>query len=121
MILLDSSVWIEYLAGGAKAARLESFLDRPQDILTPTVVLYEVYKKLKREKGEEAAVTAVAQLTRTRIISLDEHDALCAADISLEYDIPMADAMVAAAARTFGARVLTMDADFAKIPWAEAL
>ena len=121
MILLDSSAWIEFLTGGPGSARLERLMDRPAEIVTPTVVLYEVYKKLKRERGEEAALAAVAQLTQTRIVPLDEADALSAADISLRYGIPMADAMVAAAAVTHKAKVLTFDQDFKKIPWAEVL
>lgn len=121
MILLDSSAWIEFFTGGPKSARLERLLDRPRQILTPTVVLYEVYKKLKRERGEEAALAAVAQLTQTLVVPLDEPTALLAADLSLSYAIPMADAMVAAAAKGHGAKVLTFDADFEKIPWAEIL
>ena len=121
MILLDSSAWIEFLAGGAKAARVEREMSRPGEILTPTVVLYEVYKKLKRDRGEEAALAAVAQLTQTRIIPLDEPAAISAADISLRYDLPMADAMVAASAVAYGAKVLTMDSDFERVPWAEVI
>lgn len=96
-------------------------MERPDVLLTPTVVLYEVYKKLKRDKGEEAALAAVAQLTQTRIVPLDESAAISAADISLRYDVPMADAMVAGAANAYGAKVITLDTDFTKIPWAEVL
>lgn len=121
MILLDSSAWLEFFTGGPKSARLERVLDPLSQILTPTVVLYEVYKKLKRERGEEAALAAVAQLTQTQIVALDEPTALLAADLSLDYNIPMADAMVAATAKGHEAKVLTFDADFKKIPWAEIL
>ncbi len=121
MLLLDSSVWIEYLAGGAKAGLIEKSLGRPAGILTPTIVLYEVYKRLKRERGEEAALYAAAQLQQTRIEPLDDSLALSAGDISLAYGIPMADAIVAATAKAFDARILTLDVDFRRIPWAEVL
>lgn len=121
MILLDSSAWIEFLVDGPRAGRIERLLSKPADVLTPTLVLYEVYKKLKREKGEEAALSAVAQLQQTTVEPLDDSTALSAADLSLAYDIPMADAVIAASAKNRGARVVTLDADFKKIPWAEVL
>ena len=36
-------------------------------ILTPAIVLFEVYKKIKRERSEEEALIAVAQIEKTRI------------------------------------------------------
>ncbi len=50
-ILLDSSGWIEFFTGGPLADRYATYLTSRHDIITPTIVLYEVYKKIKRERG----------------------------------------------------------------------
>ncbi len=121
MILLDSSAWIEFLTDGPAAPRIAKEMSSPSQILTPTLVLYEVYKKLKRERGEEAALSAVAQLNQTRIVPLDDSLALGAADISLAFALPMADSIIAATAKVHEAKILTLDNDFRKIPWAEVL
>jgi predicted nucleic acid-binding protein len=49
-VLLDSSGWIEFFTGGPLAERYASYLTARHQIITPTIVLYEVYKKIKREQ-----------------------------------------------------------------------
>ncbi|MHC9061513.1 PIN domain-containing protein [Nitrospira sp. CMX1] len=52
-ILLDSSGWIEFFRDGPRANRYAAYLTSRYRLITPTIVLYEVYKKIKRELGEE--------------------------------------------------------------------
>lgn len=47
-VLLDSSGWIEFLTGGPLAERYAPYLTSRYQLITPTIVLYEVYKKIKR-------------------------------------------------------------------------
>ena len=115
-LLVDSSGWIEYFSSGALAERYGSYLTRPANLITPTVVVYEVYKKIKRERGEELALRATARLTATEVIPLTESIALLAADVSLQYGLAMADAIVYATARDQNAQVLTSDADLKDLP-----
>jgi predicted nucleic acid-binding protein len=75
-----------------------------------------VYKKLKRDRSEHDALEAVAQMYQTRLVPLSEEIALSAADVSLEYSLQMADAIVYATALEYDCKVVTMDADFAKLP-----
>lgn len=58
MILVDSSGWIEFFTGGSQAARYAPYLTEPSQVITPTVVVYEVYKIIKRERTEEEALLA---------------------------------------------------------------
>ena len=51
-VLLDSSGWIEFFTGGPLAERYAPYLTSRHQLITPTIVLYEVYKKIKRERGE---------------------------------------------------------------------
>lgn len=116
MTLVDSSGWLEYFTNGPLAGAYAQHLKAPERVMTPTVVLYEVYKVVKRERSEEEALTAAAQLGKTRIVPLTEAIALTAADVSLTYRLVMADAMVYATALTEGAKLVTSDADLAALP-----
>jgi len=84
-------------------------------VITPTIVIYEVYKHAKRLLSEEAAVDAVAVMQKTRVVPLTDELALVAADLSLAHKLPMADAIVLATAQAHEADVVTSDADFADI------
>ncbi len=114
--LVDSSGWIEFFSGGPLADRYTSYLKDPTQIITPTIVLYEVYKKIKRELGEEKALLAAGQLSATQIISLTDSLALLAADVSLKYGLAMADAIVYATAQDHKAQLITSDADLKDLP-----
>lgn len=112
MIVVDSSGWLEFLTNGRLADEYASRLKHPATVITPTIVVYEVYKHSKRLQGEEAALDAVAAMQKTKVVPLSDEIALVAADVSLEYKLPMADAIVLATARLYDSEVVTSDADF---------
>ncbi len=116
MILVDSSGWIEFFTGGANATRYGVYLERTSRIVTPTVVLYEVYKIVKRERTEEDALLAAAQIQKTRLVPLSESLALAAADVSLEFRLAMADSVVYATAQAEDAELVTSDEDLRGLP-----
>jgi predicted nucleic acid-binding protein len=109
--LIDSYGWIEYFGDGPLADKYASHIEgaNANNTVIPTIVVYEVYKRLKRERGQQVALEAYAQMTRTRILPLDEAGALSAADIGLEKDLAMADAIVYSAARTHKSQLITSD------------
>ncbi|MBI3584034.1 MAG: type II toxin-antitoxin system VapC family toxin [Nitrospinae bacterium] len=76
MLLIDSSGWIEFFADGPLAIQYSKYLKDLSKIVTPSIVIYEVYKKVKKERTEEDALL---------VVSLNESIALLAADISLKY------------------------------------
>lgn len=115
-ILLDSSGWIEFFTGGPLAARYASYLTPRYTIVTPTIVLYEVYKKIKRERNEETALLFAGRLQGTEVIQLTESIAYLAADLSLRHGLAMADAIVYATAKDQRAEVVTSDADLKDLP-----
>jgi predicted nucleic acid-binding protein len=98
MVLVDSFGWIEYLAGGKLAERYEEYLAILAEVVTPTIVLYEVYRKLRRERKEEEALLVTGQIMKTRVVPLDEEISLLAAEVSLKHALPTADAIVYATA-----------------------
>lgn len=116
MTLVDSSGWIEFFSGGENAGRYGSYLEEPSEVITPAIVLYEVYKIVKRERTEEEALLAAAQIQKTRVVPLSESLALAAADVSLEFRLAMADAIVYATARVENAELVTSDKDLRGLP-----
>jgi predicted nucleic acid-binding protein len=112
MLLVDSSGWLEYFTDGPLALEYSKYLKDPTKIVTPTIVLYEVYKKIKRERTEEDALLAVSLINKTSIIPLSESIALLAADLSLKHSLPMADAIVYATAIEKNCKVVTGDMHF---------
>ena len=116
MIVVDSSGWLQFLTDGPLAEQYASRLRLPANVITPTIIMYEVYKHSKRLRGEEGALDAVAAMQKTRVVELNDELALIAADLSIELKLPMADAIILATARLHEAEVVTSDADFDGIP-----
>ena len=115
-VVLDSSGWIEFFTGGPLAERYAAYLTPRYQLITPTIVLYEVYKKIKRERGEETALLFAGRLNSTHVVHLTESIALLAADVSLRHSLVMADAIVYATAKDQEAEVVTGDADLRDLP-----
>jgi len=113
LISIDSSGWIERFTKGPKATRYKQVIEsaKPKEIITSVVVLYEVYKKIKKVKGEEEALLAVASLSQTTVVPVDQSISLEAADFSLEYNLHFSDALVYATARHYKAKLYTSDMD----------
>ena len=116
MILVDSSGWLEFFAAGPLADEFSAYLSDLEEVVTPTIVLYEVYRWIKRQRSEEDALIAAAQMQKTRVEPLTETVALTAADLGLEHGLAMADAIVYATAGLRSAKLVTSDQDFADLP-----
>ena len=115
-MVVDSSGWLEFLADGPLAGGYAVHLKDLERVVTPTIVIYEVYKIIKRQRSEEDALSAIAQMGKTRVVPLTDVIALTAADVSLAYRLAMADAIVYATALTEGVKLVTSDADLAGLP-----
>jgi predicted nucleic acid-binding protein len=117
-ICIDSYGWIERFMGGPKAPAYNRIIDAAdvQTIITPVVVLYEVYKRVKGALGEETALRDVAALERTRVVPIDRDVALEAADFSLAHRLHFSDALIFATARRFGAELYTSDPALKGLP-----
>lgn len=115
MKVVDSSGWVEFLTDGPLADEYSVHLEDLSQVLTPVVVLYEVYKWVKRERDEEEALQVAAQMGKTTVVPLTATIALTAADASLEHGLAMADAIVFATAVVHDAALITSDADFVRL------
>ena len=111
MVIVDSCGWLEWFTDGELADAYQEFLSDQDNLLVPAIVLYEVYKVLKREVGEEKALRAAGYMKNSPVIPLDETLALAAADIALKERLAMADAVIVATARAHAATIITSDSD----------
>ena|SRR3990172_1210812 len=112
MNLVDSSGWVEYFSKGANAKFFISPVQDLENLLVPTICIYEVIKRLMLEMGEENALQAVGIMSSGRVIDLDRKIAVDAAQISLEFKLAMADSIILATARDHDATLWTQDAHF---------
>jgi len=111
VIIVDSCGWLEWFTDSPLADSYRQYLADPDRIVLPAIVLYEVYKVLKREAGEENALLAVSYMKNAAIVPLDDTLALAAADIALNEKLAMADAIIVAVSKAHGCRIVTSDAD----------
>ncbi len=111
MILLDSHGWLEYFLEGPLAEKYAKYIEdaNEENYVTPTIVMYEVYKRIRSIQGEQSALEASAQINRTKIIELTSQIAIEAAEISLNASLGMADSLIVATARAFNAQIITSD------------
>jgi predicted nucleic acid-binding protein len=112
MNVVDSSGWLEFFADGPNASFFAPAIHKPADLLVPTVGIYEVFKRVLQQKGATDALRAVAAMQQGSVVPLDEGLALGAARLSLETRLPMADSIMLATARAYGAALWTQDKDF---------
>ncbi len=111
MIIVDSCGWLEWFADGELADQYKEYLMDADNILMPAIILYEVYKVLKREVGEETALLAAGYMEISTVIPFDDTLALAAADIALQEKLAMADAIIVAISRANNCRIISSDAD----------
>ena len=115
MNVVDSSGWLEYLADGSNAGFFASAVEATGDLIVPSISIYEVFKRVLQQRGENAALQATALMQQGRMAELTVPLALTAAHLSVEESLPMADSIMLATARAFDATLWTQDADFASI------
>lgn len=116
MIIVDSCGWLEWFTDGKLANKYQKYLADQENLLVPAIILYEVYKILKREVDEEKALLAVGYMKNSPVIPLDETLALSAADIALQENLAMADAIILATSRFYNCTIISSDSDLKNQP-----
>ena len=112
MNVVDSSGWLEYFAGGANAGFFAPAIKEPDTLVVPTICMYEVFKRLLVQHGEESALQVVGIMSLGIVADLTREIAVNAAAISPELKIAMADSIILATTRAYEATLWTQDADF---------
>jgi toxin FitB len=112
MNVVDSSGWVEYFINGANAKFFAPPIQDLENLLVPSICLYEVFKRLKLDIGEENALQAVGIMSHGRIVELNRKIAIDAAQLSLERKLAMADSIILATAHEYDATLWTQDSHF---------
>jgi predicted nucleic acid-binding protein len=115
MNLVDSSGWIEYFTNGANADYFAKPIQDVENLLVPTICIYEVFKRLLAERDEDAALLSVGLMSYGQEVQLSRTIAIEAALISRELKLAMADSIILASAREHGAILWTQDIHFKAI------
>jgi len=116
MKVVDSSAWLEYFANGPNASFFAPTIERIDDLLVPSLTLYEVFKRILQQTDEGHALQAVAVMQQGTVVDLDARIALDGARISIKNKLPMADSIILATAWAYEATLWTQDEDFKDIP-----
>jgi len=112
MNIVDSSGWVEYFVNGGNAKFFVAPIQDLENLLIPSICIYEVFKRLKLDLGEENALQAVGIMSYGQLIELDRKIAIDAAQISLELKLAMADSIILATTYEHNATLWTQDAHF---------
>lgn len=115
MNVVDSSGWLEYFARGKNAHFFAATIQETDSLVVPTICMYEVFKRMLSQRGEDAALQAVGIMSLGTITGLTQEIAINAAHISSELKLAMADSIILATARAHEATLWTQDADYAEI------
>ena len=119
MNLVDSCGWLEYFSDGENADFFASPLLDTENLIVPSICIAEVFKKILRERGEDAAFQAVAVMHQGNIADLDSTLAIHSAKLGYEYKLPFADSVILATARQNNAVIWTQDNHFGDIKGVE--
>ncbi|MFZ5909431.1 MAG: type II toxin-antitoxin system VapC family toxin [Chloroflexota bacterium] len=112
MNVIDSSGWLEYFINGSNAKFFAPVIENTDEVLMPTISLFEVFKRVLIEKNRSDALEAVAIMKDGRVVDLDDSLALVAAELSYELKLPLADSIILATARANNATLWTQGAHF---------
>lgn len=112
MNVVDSSAWLEYLVDSERASLFAPAIEDTDSLIVPAVVLYEVFKKVLRERGENEALQIAGIMQDGMLVDLDVSLALDAA----RYQLPFADSIIYATTQRYKATLWTQDAHFQQFP-----
>jgi predicted nucleic acid-binding protein len=115
MNVVDSSGWLEYVAGGPNAGFFAKAIETTRDLVVPSLSVYEVFKRVVQQRGEGEALQVIAVMLQGTVVDLSSALALEAARLSIDLGLQMADGIMLATAHAFDATLWTQDADFADV------
>ena len=115
MNIVDSSGWLEYFAAGENASFFAPIVEDTGQLIVPVICIYEVFKRLITQRGENTALVHIGDMHQGQIADLTDVIALQAAKISTDHKLAMADSIILATAHAYNATLWTQDADFDSI------
>ena len=112
MNIVDSSAWLAYFADDSNAEYFAEPIENIADLLVSSITLAEVFKIVLRQRDEDVALTAIAQMEQGQVIALDSRLAIDAGYYGIKHKLPLADSIIYATAMKYDAIIWTQDNDF---------
>ena len=112
MNVVDSSAWLAYFADEPTADFFAGAIEDTEFLVVPVVCLYEVFKVVLREKGEDDALQVLAAMRQGTVVDLDSDLSIEAASLGIQEKLAFADSVVFAVAQRYNAVLWTQDAHF---------
>lgn len=119
LTIIDSVGWIAYFTGDKLARGYRNHILGQSELVCPTIVLYEVSKKMELSVSRRAAAMAVAQMAKNHVVPLDQSISTYSARVSIAHGLAMADAIIYATTLLTSATLMTSDAHFQGLPHVE--
>jgi predicted nucleic acid-binding protein len=116
MNVIDSSGWLEYFASASNAEAFAQVIESGEKIIVPTVVLFEVGRRIWQQRGEAAAGEAMDVLRRFSVAPVNADIAVAAVALGQRHNLALADSLIYATAQSLGATVWSQDRDFEGVP-----
>lgn len=109
--VVDSSGWLEYFVDSERATLFAPAIEDTENLIVPVISIYEVFKKVLRDRGEDDALQVASVMQNGRVIDLDLSISLEAA----RYQLPLADSIIYATAMRFASTLWTQNEHFEKL------
>jgi len=116
MNVVDSSGWLEYFAGAPNMSFFAPAIESTADLIVPSITLYEVFKRVLQQRGENDALQAIVFMQQGAVVDLDATLALDAAKVSVAHQLPMADSIILVSTRAYNAILWTQDSHLKDFP-----
>ena len=112
MNIVDSSGWLEYVAGTKNGDIFGKHIENSDKLVVPVITIYEVFKKILVESNEQNALKIAAHMRLGKVIDVNLTISLEAAKFGKQHKLPMADALIYATARQYDCTIWTQDEHF---------
>ena len=116
MNVVDSSGWIEYLTDSKRADLFAFPIEQRDQLLVPTVSLFEVQKFLNRNVSAELAKHCLDVMRLGRVLDLTDSRAIAAAKVATQHKLAFADAAMYSMAQEHAATFWTQAVDYEGLP-----
>ena len=110
--LLDSSAWLSYFYADNK--EIKSIIESNSILLTSSISIFEIKKKLMKDKIEISKVERTIEFIKKRslIINIDFLIADAAVNFAIKNNLATIDALIYSAAKKNNSILITLDNDF---------
>lgn len=116
MNLVDSSGWVEYFQDSPRADLFAAPIEQRDQLLVPTIALFEVHKILSRSLSAELVDRCLDVMRLGRVLDLTDRRAIAASKVARQHRLALADAAMYSMAQEHAASFWTQDIDYQDLP-----